>query len=154
MTLNFSQPAGTPTDGIIQSVQNGKYLHVDLEDTTVMGYKVFGVTVDKDSEKDIEYTTTGAVQAYVQFQQDVPNGFYRLQQWPTDVFQTILPPQPASCKPELSERKLIRKDMCELSPVIWQGRLCHMACVRPASGIDSRASKTMAPSQHRRLQIF
>lgn len=69
ITLNFSQPAGTPTDGIIQSVQNGKYLHVDLEDTTVMGYKVFGVTVDKSSEKDIGYSTKGAVQAYVQFQQ-------------------------------------------------------------------------------------
>ena len=144
VALNFSQPVGTPTDGVIQSVQNGKYLHVDLQDTTVMGYKVFGVTVDKDSSKDIGYTTKGAVQAYVQFQQNVPKGFYRLQQWPVDVFQTILPPQrdasiiievpSASCKPELSERKLIRKDMCELSPVIWQGCLCHMACVRPASG--------------------
>jgi hypothetical protein len=134
VALNFSQPAGTPTDGIIQSVQNGKYLHVDLVDTTVMGYKVFGVTVDKDSEKDIGYTTTGAVQAYVQFQQDVPKGFYRLQQWPTDVFQSILPPQPAVRRPSLVERELVRKDMCELSPIIRHGRLCHIACVRPAQG--------------------
>jgi len=134
VTLNFSQPAGTPTDGIIQSVQNGKYLHVDLEDTTVMGYKVFGVTVDKDSEKDIGYTTSGAVQAYVQFQQEVPDGFYRLQQWPVDVFQTISPPQPAVRRLNLVERKLIRKDMCELSGIVWQKRLCHMACVRPARG--------------------
>ena len=134
VALNFSQPVGTPTDGIIQSVQNGKYLHVDLEDTTVMGYKVFGVTVDKDSEKDIGYTTTGSVQAYVQFQQDVPEGFYRLQQWPVDVFQTIMPPQPAFRQPELVEKKLVREDMCELSPIVWHGRLCHMACVRPAHG--------------------
>ena len=134
VALNFSQPVGTPTDGIIQSVQNGKYLHVDLEDTTVMGYKVFGVTVDKDSEKDIGYTTTGSVQAYVQFQQDVPEGFYRLQQWPVDVFQTIMPPQPVFRQPELVEKKLVRKDMCELSPIVWHGRLCHMACVRPAGG--------------------
>jgi len=134
VALNFSQPAGTPTDGIIQSVQNGKYLHVDLEDTTVMGYKVFGVTVDKDSEKDIGYTTKGSVQAYVQFQQDVPKGFYRLQQWPADVFQSILPPQPAVRRPSLVERELVRKDMCELSPIVWHESLCHMACVRPAQG--------------------
>ncbi len=134
VTLNFSQPAGTPTDGIIQSVQNGKYLHVDLEDTTLMGYKVFGVTVEKDSEKDIGYTTTGAVQAYVQFQQDIPRGFYRLQQWPVDLFQTITPPERTARWLDSVERQLIRKNMCELSGVVWQGRLCHMACVRPASG--------------------
>ncbi len=132
ITLNFSQPAGTPTDGIIQSVQNGKYLHVDLEDTTVMGYKVFGVIVDKGSEKDIGYTTKGAVQAYVQFQQGVPKGFYRLQQWPVDIFQSMIMPEHQRF--ELAQRELIRKDMCELSPIIWQGRLCHLACVRPASG--------------------
>jgi hypothetical protein len=133
VALNFSQPAGTPIDGVIQSVQNGKYLHVDLEDTTVMGYKVFGVTVDKNSEKDIGYTTTGAVQAYVQFQQDVPDGFHRLQQWPVDVFQTISPPTSVHSF-QLAERKLIRRDMCELSGIVWQDRLCHMACVRPAGG--------------------
>ncbi|MBD3180971.1 hypothetical protein GF312_01695 [Candidatus Poribacteria bacterium] len=134
IALNFSQPAGTPTDGIIQSVQNGKYLHVDLEDTTVMGYKVFGVTVEKESEKDIECTTTGAVQGYVQFQQDVPEGFYRLQQWPVDVFQSIAPTPPLMRESGLSECKLIQENMCELSPFIWQKRLCHMACVRPPSG--------------------
>jgi hypothetical protein len=134
VALNFSQPAGTPTDGIIQSVQNGKYLHVDLEDTTSMGYKVFGVTVEKDSEKDIGYTTIGAVQAYVQFQQDVPKGFYRLQQWPVELFQTITPPERPARWFDSTERQLIRKDMCELSGVVWQDRLCYMACVRPASG--------------------
>lgn len=134
VVLNFSQPTGTPTDGIIQSVQNGKYLHVNLEDTTLMGYKIFGVTVDKDSEKDIGYTTSGATQAYVQFQQDVPKGFYRLQQWPVDAFQEIAPPQPIINKPLLIDRELIRKDMCELSGIVWQERLIHMACVRPAGG--------------------
>jgi hypothetical protein len=134
IVLNFSQPTGTPTDGIIQSVQNGKYLHFDFEDSTLMGYKVFGVTVDKDSAKDISYTTQGAVQAYVQFQQDVPKGFYRLQQWHVDAFQTIIPPKPKR-QLELTENaELIRKDMCELSPIVWKGRLCHLACVRPATG--------------------
>ena len=47
--LNFSQPAGTPTDGIIQSVQSGDLLHIELEDCTLMGYKVFGVIVDKET---------------------------------------------------------------------------------------------------------
>ena len=134
VALNFSQPGGTPTDGIIQSVQNGKYLHVDLEDTTVMGYKVFGVVVEKETEKDIGYTTKGATQAYVQFQQEVPDGFYRLQQWPVEVFQTILPPKPPVREFDMAKRELVRKDMCELSGIVWHERLCHMACVRPAHG--------------------
>jgi predicted GH43/DUF377 family glycosyl hydrolase len=134
IVFNFSQPAGTPTNGIIQSVQNGKYLHVDIEDSTLMGYKVFGVTVDKDSEIDIGYTAKGATQAYVQFQQDVPKGIYRLQQWHIDAFQTILPPLPPIREIDKMKREFIRKDMCELSGVVWKGRLCHMACVRPATG--------------------
>ena len=134
IVLNFSQPVGTPSDGIIVSMQNGKYLHVDIEDSVLMGYKVFGVKVEKDSEKDIGYTTKGSVLAYVQFQQEVPNGFYRLQQWPMDTFQTVIPPKPKR-QVELTENaELIRKDMCELSPIIWKGKLCHLACVRPASG--------------------
>ena len=40
--LNFSQPQGTPTDGIIQSVQRGELLHVDLEDCLLMGYRLRG----------------------------------------------------------------------------------------------------------------
>ena len=134
VTLNFSQPAGTPTDGIIQSVQNGRYLHVDLHDTTAMGYKVFGVAVDKESEDAIGYTTSGATQAYVQFQQEVPTGFHRLQQWPVDAFKTIAPPDPVIRRFELADRELVRRDMCEISGIEWQGRLLHMACVRPARG--------------------
>ena len=134
VALNFSQPHGTPIDGAIQSVEHGKYLHVDLEDTTVMGYKVFGVRVNKDSVDQLEYTTKGNVLAYVQFQQKVPKGFHRLQQWPADVFQTIVPPPPPARKMDLIDRELVGKDLCELSIIEWKGRLCRMACVRPGSG--------------------
>ena len=134
VALNFSQPHGTPIDGAIQSVEQGKYLHVDLRDTTVMGYKVFGVQAHKETVGDLRYTTRGSVQAYVQFQQEVPEGFYRLQQWPVDVFRTIVPPEPPHHRPQLMGKEMVRRDMCELSGVVWQGRLCHMACVRPARG--------------------
>jgi len=134
VALNFSQPQGTPIDGAIQSVEHGKYLHVDLEDTTVMGYKVFGVRVNKDTADQIQYTTKGDVQAYVQFQQDVPKGFYRLQQWPAEIFQTIAPPPPIVRDTELADIKLIRRDMCEMAGIVWKERLCHLACVRPATG--------------------
>jgi hypothetical protein len=96
VTLNFSQPAGTPTDGIIQCVQHGKYLHVELEDTILMGYKVLGVKVEKQTENEITLTTKGDVRAYVQFQQDMPKGIERLDRWPVEVFQSIAPlPPPA-----------------------------------------------------------
>jgi hypothetical protein len=92
ITLNFSQPQGTPTDGIIQCVEQGKYLHVDLEDSALMGYKVFGVIVHKESAGEIGYTTRGDVRAYVQFQQEVPSGIRRLDRWPMDVFRALAPP--------------------------------------------------------------
>jgi len=135
VTLNFSQPAGTPTDGIIQSVEHGKYLHIDLEDCTLMGYKVFGVKVSKGTENEIQYTTRGAVQAYVQFQQDMPKGFLRLNHWPVNAFESIAPPSSRREHPGLvREDKVLWRDMCEVSPLVWKGRLCLMACVRPASG--------------------
>jgi alpha-L-fucosidase len=134
ITLNFSQPVGTPTDGIIQSVENGKYLHVDLADTTLMGYKVFGVKVEQDTAGDIGYTATGAVNAYVQHSQDVPAGMLRLGHWPTDVFANLTPPAPADTRPSLGNETLVRKDMCEVTPIVWKGRLCLFTCIRPASG--------------------
>jgi len=134
VTLNFSQPHGTPTDGIVQSVEHGKQLKVDFEDCTLMGYKVFGVKVQKGTEKDIQYSTKGSCLAYVQFQQEVPKGFLRLGHWPVEVFQTILPPDPHRPHVPLEGKGLVRRDMCELSPIIWRGRLCHLECVRPASG--------------------
>ncbi len=91
VALNFSQPHGTPTDGVIQSVQNGELLSIDLENCTIMGYKVFGVIVDKDSVDKIAYTCRGEVKAYVQFQQQVPEGMQRLTAWPVEVFQQIAP---------------------------------------------------------------
>ncbi len=94
ITLNFSQPQGTPTDGIVQSVEEGKYFHVDFEDCTLMGYKVFGVKVNKDTVNDLTYTTKGNCRAYVQFQQEVPPGFQRLTNWPVDVFDFLAPPRP------------------------------------------------------------
>ena len=91
IVLNFSQPRGTPSSGIICcDVADSKYLHVDLEDCTLMGYKVFG-TGQKASA--ISYTTKGKVRAYVQFEQSVPKGFERLGLWPVDVFDTIGPPK-------------------------------------------------------------
>jgi len=139
ITLNFSQPVGTPTDGIIQSVEQGKYLHVDLEDTTLMGYKVFGVRVNKDTANEIGYTTKGSVLAYVQFQQEVPKGIHRLGSWPVNVFQDLMPPMPpAPARPQTGDKTLVMRDMCEVSPVVWQGKLCLMECFRPASGGTSK----------------
>ncbi len=92
VVLNFSQPQGTPIEGVIQSVQSGKLLHVDLEDCTLMGYKIFGVIVEKATARDIQYTTKGKVKAYVQFQQDIPPGMERLPTWPVKIFQSIAPP--------------------------------------------------------------
>ncbi len=134
VALNFSQPHGTPTDGIIQSVQDGKLLHVDLEDCTLMGYKVFGVMVNKDTARDISYTIRGDVKAYVQFQQEVPEGFLRLGHWPVDVFQSIVPPSPAKSGPLLHQEGVVRENLCEVTPVVWQGRLCLLESVRPGRG--------------------
>ena len=134
ITLNFSQPVGTPTDGIVQSVQAGKHFAVDFEDSTLMGYKVFGVKVDKDTVGDLKYTTKGDCKAYVQFTQEVPKGFLRLDHWPVEIFAMLAPPKPADLRPPLVKQGIVRRDMCEVTPVVWQGKLCLMACVRPASG--------------------
>ncbi|MBT7302754.1 MAG: hypothetical protein HN849_24705 [Victivallales bacterium] len=134
ITLNFSQPQGTPTDGIVQSVQAGKYLKVEFEDCTLMGYKVFGVKVETDTEGEIQYTTKGSCLAYVQFQQEIPTGFHRLGPWPVEVFQSLLPPTPPQPPPVLRGRELVKRGVCELSPLVWQDQLCHLECVRPPSG--------------------
>jgi hypothetical protein len=135
IALNFSQPAGTPTDGIIQSVQHGKYLHVELEDCTLMGYKVFGSAVSKDTAGEIGCTIRGSVRAYVQFQQDAPRGMVRLAAWPTDAFTDLAPPTPRDgAGPHAQTTTLVRRDMCEVSPFVWKGRLCLLECDRPASG--------------------
>ncbi|OGV71679.1 MAG: hypothetical protein A3K19_20580 [Lentisphaerae bacterium RIFOXYB12_FULL_65_16] len=134
VTLNFSQPHGTPTDGIVQSVQEGKYMKAEFEDCTLMGYKVFGVKVEKGTESQIQYITKGACLAYVQFQQEVPKGFHRLGHWPVDVFQALLPPAPPRRATVLQNKEMVRRNMCELAPIVWQNRLCHVECVRPPTG--------------------
>jgi hypothetical protein len=136
IALNFSQPQGTPTDGVIQSVEEGKLLRVDLEDSTLMGYKVFGVKVKKETENEIAYTTRGDVKAYVQYQQAVPKGFYRLASWPADAFQAMVPPEPprVPAASRLTDRRLVRRNLCEITPFVWQGKLCYLESVRPATG--------------------
>ena len=138
IALNFSQPHGTPTDGLIQSVERGRYLHVDVEDSTLMGYRVFGVTVAKDTVDEIQYMTRGAVQAYVQFQQEVPDGMHRLGHWPADLFADLVPRPPARRGPALRREGVVHEDLCELSPILWRERLCHLECVRPGGGGETR----------------
>lgn len=55
-----------------------------------MGYKVFGTGKRKG---EISYTTKGKVQAYVEYEQSVPDGFERLGLWPVEIFDTIGPPR-------------------------------------------------------------
>ncbi len=133
IVLNFSQPVGTPSDGIIVSMEEGKLLHVELQDCLLMGYKLFGVKVKKETAKDIQFTLGGNVQAYVQYQQDVPKGIYRLAAWPEEAFRSIAPPAPARPAP-FASRELVVKDLCEVSPVVWKGRLCLLESIRPATG--------------------
>jgi predicted GH43/DUF377 family glycosyl hydrolase len=133
IVMNFSQPAGTPSGGIIHTPLDGRQLHVDLDDCTLMGYKVFGA-----GKGEIGYTTAGAVRAYVQFRQPTPKGFERLGLWPKEVFQYIAPPERPRPRPALTKGGLIRRDMCEAAPFVWEGRLCLMEAVRPASGGEPR----------------
>lgn len=138
ITLNFSQPAGTPTDGIVQSVQEGQYFAVDFEDSTLMGYKVFGVKVEKDTVGDLKHSTKGNCMAYVQFQQEVPEGFLRLGHWPVELFQDLVPPAPQPIKPSLTREGIVINDMCEVTPVVWKDRPCLLRCVRPGSGGEAK----------------
>jgi hypothetical protein len=130
VSFNFSQPQGKPGTGVIFSTIDGKLLHVDLEDCTLMGCKIFGA-----GQGEVSFTTQGDVKAYVQFQQDVPKGMLRLGHWPVDAFQTLLPPTPVP-----APRASLRVDqpdlgaVCEAAPVVWQDQLVLLKCNRPASG--------------------
>jgi len=98
--LNFSQPEmtgtapgqGSPPAGIVTSVQRGDRMKVSFDDCLLMGYRMFGVMVETETAKDIQYETTGDCRAYVQFKQNVPAGFRRLGRWPVEAFQRLLPP--------------------------------------------------------------
>jgi hypothetical protein len=84
---NFSQPRGTPSTGIINIKMKGEYVHFDFEDTTLMGYKVFGVGDKQEGENDVPFGVKGKVRAYVQFEQVVPEGMEKLGTWPVDTFE-------------------------------------------------------------------
>ncbi|MBI5385358.1 MAG: hypothetical protein HZA90_11810 [Verrucomicrobia bacterium] len=103
IVMNFSQPHGTPATGAVYSDLAGKFLHVDFEDCTVMGYKVLGA---RDDDL-FSYTTKGTNRAYVQYRQAVPKGFERLRFWPVETFNELLPPRfqssAAATKPRLTK---------------------------------------------------
>ncbi len=130
VSFNFSQPQGKPGSGVIYSTIEGRLLHVDIEDCTLMGCKVFGA-----GKGEVSYSVKGDVKAYVQFQQDVPKDMLRLGHWPVEVFQTILPPpRPPTARPQLQIEEPQSGDVCEVAPLIWANRLALMKCNRPATG--------------------
>lgn len=131
ISLNFSQPQGKPGTGVIYSTIEGRFLHVDLEDCTLMGCKVLGA-----GKGEVSYSTKGDVKAYVQFQQEVPKGMHRLSHWPAAAFATLLPATDYRSSPR-SDLRIDEPDLgpvCEAAPVIWKERPAVMKCVRPASG--------------------
>ncbi|MBI2927596.1 MAG: hypothetical protein HYY24_18015 [Verrucomicrobia bacterium] len=129
VSLNFSQPQGKPGTGVIHSTIEGRFLHVDIEDCTLMGCKIFGA-----GKGEISFTTKGDVKAYVQFQQEVPKGMHRLGHWPVEVFQTILPPAAPPRREALKIERPDSREVCEVAPLVWRNRLALMKCLRPASG--------------------
>lgn len=101
IVLNFSQPcdrkfdqyhwnASPPSTGIIRCDAIGaKQLQIDLENTLLMGFGVFGSRADGDPL----YNIMGKVQAYVQYEQPTPAGFERLGLWPVEALNWLVPPQ-------------------------------------------------------------
>ena len=99
IVLNFSQPAGTPSSGIISSsLADPEQVHIDFRDCALMGYKVFGTCsaavnkVEGKGNGEIRYSTAGRNTAYVQYQQPVPRGFERLGRWPVALFDRLALP--------------------------------------------------------------
>lgn len=122
IVLNFSQPHGTPATGAVYSDLAGKFLHVDFEDCTVMGYKVLGARNDDM----FSYTTKGTNRAYVQYRQPVPEGFERLRFWPVETFNELLPPRfqaTAPVRPRLTKLPVaIGPNAMENTPIVFNGR--------------------------------
>jgi len=132
IVLNFTQPEmGGKSTGIIctQGHAPTGRLHVDLEDCLLAGYSVFTSGEDR---KAVTYTTRGKTRAYVQFKQEVPEGFERLGLWPTNLFAQIAPPRsPAPSRDSLSRPKLTKLPFAqpkamENTPVVFQGRPLHV----------------------------
>ena len=99
LVLNFTQPEmGGKSTGIIcsQGHSPAGRLHVDLEDCSLAGYSLF--TTGKDGEA-TSYTLTGKVKVYVQYRQEVPAGFERINQWPAELFDRIAIPNPTTSIP-------------------------------------------------------
>jgi hypothetical protein len=128
IVLNFTQPEmGGKSTGIIctQGHAPTGRLHVDLEDCILAGYSVF---TPGEAQKAVTYTTKGKTKAYVQFKQDVPQGFERLGLWPTDLFSQIAPPrllfQPpaSSARPTLTKLPFAVPKAMENTPVVFNGR--------------------------------
>jgi hypothetical protein len=98
-SLNFSQPHGQPSTGVIYHTMKGELLHVDLEDCLLSGYKIFGAGGQQYGASEhpdggpVSYTTKGNVRAYVHFSQSVPEGMERLRFWPVADFEHLLPPE-------------------------------------------------------------
>jgi hypothetical protein len=124
MVLNFSQPQGTPSTGVVYSDLAGKYFHADFEDCTVVGYRVLGARNDEL----FSYSTKGANRAYVQYRQAVPAGFERLRFWPVEAFNELMPARfaapggAAPARPKLTKLPLALGQAMENTPVIWQSR--------------------------------
>jgi len=132
IVLNFTQPEmGGKSTGIIctQGHSPTGRLHVDLEDCILAGYSVFTPGEDR---KAVTYTTKGKTQAYVQFKQDVPQGFERLGLWPADLFAQIAPPKIGSQSPASSTRPKLTKlpfalaKAMENTPIVFNGRPLHV----------------------------
>ncbi|MCL5097624.1 MAG: alpha-L-fucosidase, partial [Candidatus Omnitrophica bacterium] len=105
ITLNFSQPRGTPSSGIICCDTDDKYFRVDLEDCVLAGFKVFGTSYSQLNKVvgtgtgNPSYSIKGRVQAYVQYEQPVPKGMERLGLWPVKAFGDLVPPAPGGLLP-------------------------------------------------------
>jgi len=92
IVLNFTQPEmGGKSTGIIctENHRPGARLHVDLEDSLLAGYSLF---TPGPASQAVSFTTHGNVQAYLQFRQELPEGFQRLGTWPAELFSQMAPP--------------------------------------------------------------
>ena len=98
-SLNFSQPHGQPSTGVIYHTLDGRLLHVELEDCLLSGFKIFGSggkqygAGEHPEGGPISYGLKGNVRAYVHYTQTVPEGMERLRFWPVADFEHVLPPE-------------------------------------------------------------
>jgi hypothetical protein len=105
---------GDPGTGIIRTDYNSE-LYVDLQDTSLVGYKVFGT----GENSRIMYTAENGVTAYVQFQQSVPDGIQRLANFPVGILDDLSPPGIA---PEPSTFLLLASGLGSLLAYAWTKR--------------------------------